>query len=151
MFRLTLPIGFAATLAGCSGHNMSPHTVQFSGDTIPFPVNYESEAAKVIRERGGDLSTARVSEPKPTLGVTAFSPKRWYVCVKGIPAPQPRASGLLPLDEMVDGWLTHKSGEQSYNVLLFFSSQTASRREGYDSPLCRDLDYREIKASPPDA
>ena len=150
MFRRALPLGFAAILAGCSGHNVSPHTLQFSGEAIPFPANYEAEAARIVRDRGVDPEAVRISEPQPTLGVTAFSPKRWYVCVRGIPNPQAKSSGLVPIDEMVDAWLAQTSGDGSYDILLFFSgSQTPSVREGFDSPLCRNRDYVAIRVAPP--
>ena len=152
MIRLALPFGIAVILAGCSGHNLSPHTLQFSGDTLPVPANYEREAARIVRDRGAEPATVRVSEPQTTLGVTAFSPKRWYVCVKGIPAPQGKPQGPLPIDETVGGWLTPGSDDASYDVLLIFSgAPTPSVREGYDSPLCRNLNYHAITASPPPA
>jgi hypothetical protein len=148
MIRFFCACGTAALLVGCSNHNVSPHTVQLSGETLAFPDNYEVEAARLVRDRGADPEFARVSEPQPTLGETVFSPKRWYVCVKGVPAPTPKSAALPPVTELVEQVFSPEAGV--YDVLLIFSGrQRPSVREGYDSPLCRDQSYRAIKAEPP--
>jgi hypothetical protein len=144
-------VSVAATfliLVGCSSGIVSPHTLQFSGATLAYPENYQVEAARIVRDRRADPEFARLSEPQPTIGETAFSPKRWYVCIRGIPASTPKSTALPPLTEMVENLYSPETGV--YDVLLIFSGrERPSVREGYDSPLCRDQKYQAITAEPP--
>lgn len=150
IFKFLVVSGVVGLLLGCSNHNVSPHTLQFSGENVAFPENYQVEAARIVRDRKADPEFARVSEPQPTLGDTAFSPKRWYVCVRGIPAPKPNSTRPPPVSEVVENWITSRQPSGVYDVLLIFSGrERPSAREGYDSPLCRDQNFLPITVEPP--
>lgn len=150
MIKFLVACSSAAILLGCSNHNVSPHTIQFASDTVSYPENYQVEAARIVRDRKADPEFARVSEPQPTLGETAFSPKRWYVCVRGIPAPKPKSSSLPPVAEIVESWVTARPAGGVYDVLLVFSGRDRpSVREGFDSPLCQNQTYAPVSAEPP--
>jgi hypothetical protein len=149
VFRSVLYCAITVLLVGCSNQNMSMNTMQFSGATVPYPENYEVEAARVIKQRGGDLASSRASQPWATIGSGPFSPQRWYVCIRGLPPrgepPKPKAL------ELAEERLGHRSFFGVYDVVLFFSDRTGrpSVRTGYDSPLCRDLEYHPINVDPP--
>jgi hypothetical protein len=150
MFKFLVACNTVAVLLGCSNHNVSPHTLQFSGDTVAYPEKYQAEAARIVRDRKADPGFARISEPQLTLGETAFSPKRWYVCVRGISAPKPKSNRPPPAAEIVERWITSRQPARIYDVLMIFSGrERPSVREGFDSPLCRDQTYVPITAEPP--
>ena len=147
VIRFLLYCGLTVLLFGCSSQNMSLITMQFSGATVPYPENYEVEATRVIQQRGGDRDSTRVSQPWTTVGSGPFSPKRWYVCIRGLPPtgrpPQPKAL------ELIEERLGQRSLPGAYDVVLFFSDKAGrpSVKTGFDSPLCRDLEYHPINVA----
>lgn len=147
MMRLLMFALSFCVLAGCSPQNTSLNRLQFSGDMLPFPENYQGEAAQVAIAAGADPEAVFVSYPKDTLGVSAFGPKRWYSCVRGLPPPVP-ADRLPNIEEALGTWLG--SSPRIFDTVLVFSGAnrpTVSSR--FDSPLCRDAAFRRIVAEMP--
>jgi hypothetical protein len=138
-------VGLALTiLSGCSAQNTTINRLQFSEATMAFPGNYQAEAARVALSRGGNIDTAQVSRPQETLGASVFGPKRWYSCVSGLPAPNRRPDRLPKIEDAISGWVSAPTGR--YDTILFFSrsDHRASVRSGFDSPLCRDVEFGPI-------
>jgi len=140
----------AGLIAACSNQNTSWSTIQLSGDTMPYPENYQAEAARIVAQRGGDPASASVSQPQSTLGATAFAPQRWYVCVRGL-SQAPRPARLPKPMELVDQLFDSRASAGIHNVILVFGApgRRPTVREGYDSPLCHDGRYEMIVAAPP--
>jgi hypothetical protein len=138
------------TLAGCTGQNTNIATLQFSGSSEKLPDNYQVEAARVVATKtvaGGQQ--VRVSRPQPILGVTAFSPKRWYVCVLGLAGPA-RPSRIPSIYDAVMNVADPASNAGVYNLVLVFNEgRRPSVKTGYDSPLCRTAAYEPLTAKPP--
>ncbi len=149
MLRPFLLLVLAASLAGCSSQNASLSTLQFAGETVPYPDHYEAEAARLVEERGVEPALVTVSQPQTTLGAGPFSPRRWYICVRGMPtSAKPRPARPV---EVLEEWLGQRTTAGVHDVVLIFSG-TAGRpsvRSGYDSPLCRGLQYGPITAEAP--
>lgn len=144
-------IYFAATLllTGCSGNNTGLSTLQMNSTTLSFPEHYQVEAAKVARDGGGDPATAKVSRPAPMIGAQLFSPQRWYSCVLGLPGPQ-RHQSLPNLTDAIGGWIDPTSTAGVFNVVMIFDSKNQpSIHEGFDSPLCRNVEFEPITATAP--
>ena len=135
-------------LVACSGQNTSLNRLQFSGASEPFPEHYQVEAARFVQARGAEISTIQVSAPAETLGASAFGPKRWYSCIRGLPAPPP-AKTMPTVEQFVSGWL----GEQPlhYDVIMIFSAgkPRPSVHDGLDSPLCQGVTFSPLTATPP--
>ncbi|MET3924065.1 hypothetical protein [Devosia sp. 2618] len=146
-----LLFGLALTLlAGCAGPNIHLQRMQFSGEQIAFPNNYQDEAARVVKEKRGDLKSSTVSYPLPTLGASAFSPRRWYACIRGLPAPPP-STRTPNLEAAVTNLVSPPQG--IFDTILVFSEHgvRATVRSGYDSPLCRDAKFGPITAEFPNS
>lgn len=147
--RITAII-LALVLSGCSGMNLTPSTLQFSGQTMAFPDTYQSEAARVVQQQNGDPAQVTVSYPRTTVGLNALAPQRWYVCVRGI-TPKPTKATLPDVGEFAQRIVDPAGHTGIYDVLLFFSAKGArpSVRTGTDSDLCRDGQYERLTAEPP--
>jgi hypothetical protein len=137
-------------LAGCAGQNTSIATLQFSGSSEKFPDNYQVEAARVVATRVvADGEQVRISRPQPILGTTAFSPKRWYVCILGLAGPA-RPNRIPPIYDAVMNAADPASNAGVYNLVLVFNEgRRPSVKTGYDSPLCRNAAYEALTAKPP--
>ena len=148
--RFAATILFGAAIAACSGPNSGLNTLQFASAALPFPTDYQVEAARVVRDRGGDLGNVLVSYPQQTIGAGVAGPRRWYSCLRGMPAPVSSTSLPLAL-EMAAEWMSQQPSENRYDVVLVFSSENRrpSVRAGTDSPLCRDAAYEPITAELP--
>lgn len=148
--RLFVLVATTVLLAGCTSPNTSLNRLQFSSDTLPFPDNYQSEAARVVAQRGADASLARVSYPRTTLGTAVTAPQRWYVCVQGV-STAPRPERLPNVEEFVGSLFASDAARDVHNVVLIFGTEgrRPSVREGYDSALCRDVAFEPITAEPP--
>lgn len=148
MIRSLTVVLVAGIVAGCSGQNMSFNRLQFSAETVPFPDHYQAEAARVVAKRGGDLPNTQVSYPREVLGASAFGPRRWYSCIRGLPGPTPVAGRLLNVEDTIGIWTGHHT--RVFDIVLFYSSEgRASVQSGFDSPLCRDAAFEAITAEPP--
>lgn len=128
----------AVLLAGCAGPNTDIRNVQFSGAENSLPVDYLGRAARAV----DGLPTAPGVEvtflpPRTVVGVTAFSPKRWYVCAEGLASPGPKPSGTKPISHFTDEWLFGARPQGRYDVIVFFNeSGLTSLLKGYDAQLC---------------
>ena len=140
----------ALALSGCASSGFLPNKLQLSKETMPFPERYQREAARVVQLRGGDRERVTVSYPRTTIGQTAQSPQRWYVCVRGL-TPPPVEDGLPTVEEFAGTTLNPAANSRLYDVLLFFPADGAlpSVRDGYDSSLCRDGAFERLTAEPP--
>ncbi|HEY8575428.1 MAG TPA: hypothetical protein VIL88_03720 [Devosia sp.] len=147
--RIWVLLFSVAALSACSGPNSGLNTLQFSQEAYPFPANYQIEAARLVRDRGLDRHGISVSYPQQTIGSTVSSPRRWYVCLSGVPDPIDRSTRLPPLSEWIGGWMDRQPPR--YDLVLFFSeaSRRPSVREGTNSALCRDARLEALTAQPP--
>lgn len=130
-------------LAGCTGQNTGPNTLQFNSETIPFPDDYMAAAAEVVSmSRVAEGATVLVSRPQPTIGVSPTSPRRWYVCIRGL---EPRRAPPDTLPPLVDALFQDRSREEQFDtVLIFAGPRSPSVEQGYNSVLCRDAEYAPI-------
>jgi hypothetical protein len=149
MIRVISILLIAGLASGCASINTAIHNLQFSGDAETFPADYNERAANYVAELpvGGSLS---VSYPEMTLGETATSPKRWYVCVRGLAPQLPVETGLKPVLEAVEGVLDPGQGGPRYEVILIMrDGGVTSPIKAFDSPLCRAGRYEGLKALQP--
>jgi hypothetical protein len=91
MQRALAALMLTCLLAGCTETTFTfGGSAQVNQAIEPFPSNYLASAAVAVVgvpvEPGQKVA---VSYPQPTIGTTAFDPKRWYVCVLGL---EPSAS-----------------------------------------------------------
>jgi hypothetical protein len=146
--RFLSSLAIAVLVTACSGHNTNLSTLQISGATAPFPENYQEEAARILRDRRADPEFVRVSYPQTTVGAGIGTLKRWYVCLRGIPAPAgpPRRNWTA----LAEGWVRGQQLTDVFEVVLVFSGERRPAiTTGFDSPLCRDATYEPITAEPP--
>jgi hypothetical protein len=124
--------------------------LQFSSEALAFPTNYQTEAARIVRDRGGDPATARVSYPRMTIAAAVMGPKRWFVCVSGVPAP-PGPTSIPKAVDLADHWLMQRPSQKSYYVVLFFPREVGrpTAKDGWNSPLCRGAEFEPIAADAP--
>lgn len=88
-----------------------------------------------------------VSYPQATVGETALSPKRWYVCLSGVQPPGLPPTSAPPLLDAATALVQPGSRRGVYHVLLILrASGTVSALKGYDSPLCADGRYEALAA-----
>jgi hypothetical protein len=157
MVRSSLMLIVAGFLMACSGPNTGLNTLQLSGEALPFPENYQVEAARIVRDRGGDIAVARVSRPQQTVGLGVMTPKLWYVCISGLPEPKAdvdvQSDRLPPLMDLVDDLVYRRAASTRYEIVLLFSAEDRrpSVRDGWDSQLCQGAAFEQITASPPTA
>ncbi len=138
----------ALLISGCSSQNANLATLQFSGDTGSFPQNYQEEAARVASNRGGDPKFVRVSYPNTTTGAWVGGPKRWYVCVRGLPPPTrpPRRNWTA----LAESTVRQQHLADVFDVVLVFSGERRPAvTTGFDSPLCAGAAFEPITAEPP--
>lgn len=136
-------------VAGCSPTTAPINTMQFSEETLPFPENYQVEAARIVAQRRADTNGASVSYPQTTLGLSPFSPRRWYVCVRGV-SDEPKPERIPRPGDIIEGWIDPRAEAGIHNVVLFFGTTgRPTAKDGYDSPLCRNSQYEPITATAP--
>jgi hypothetical protein len=145
MLRVLLTLVLVGAIAGCSGANTALHNVQFSGAAEPFPTDY---AARALRYLGAQPTAGvSVSYPQTTVGETALSPKRWYICLTGLMPPGPPSSTAKPLLDAAFDLARRDSSQGIYEVILVLrASGTVSALKGFDSPLCADGRYEALAA-----
>ena len=139
-------------LGACTGPNTSLSTLQFTDDTVAFPDTYRDDAARVLANMPGAANNPNltISAPQTTLGVTAVSPRRWYVCVRGITPPGPPPTRLKPLLELASNALDPASTTGSYDAVLFFrGSGRPTVKLAFDAPLCRSGTYAPLETPTP--
>mgnify|MGYP003635642175 CR=1 FL=1 len=135
----------ALVLAGCTGANTSLNTVQLSGAEEAFPADYQARALRYLGEQ--DRAGIQVSYPMTAVGETAFSARRWYVCLAGLTPPAPPSTRLKPLVEMATDVVRPNPNPTVYHVILILrpgGSTTAIK--GFDAPLCADARYEALAA-----
>lgn len=130
-------------LSGCSGQNLNVGTIQLSGEELPFPGNYETVARSAIAGRPM-AAPLQISNPQTVVGVTVFSPKRWYSCILGIKPKKPYP-GPRYLTDIAGGLIDPAAHAGVFNIVLIFDDQgRASVKEGFDSPLCRNQTFHTL-------
>lgn len=143
-----MALALASILIGCTGPNTSFSTLQFADESLPFPEHYETEAARVVRDRRADFGAVRLSEPQLTIGAKPTSPKRWYVCLQGV--PQKGRRKRVTLAETLESALGHRTTPTTHYVVLFFSGPGRPHvAEGRGSPLCQNMEFRPLTAEAP--
>lgn len=136
----------ALMLSGCWAGQFYPATMQWNSTTVPFPDQYQREAARAVAARNGDLSAALVSKPKPMAGTSAFSPQRWYSCISGV---IPRSNGRERLPRLAELFDAERD-PQAYHIMLTFDKfGRPSVKDVLDSPLCRGLQFEPVTAEVP--
>lgn len=143
MIRLLMMSMLALSLAGCSGVVPGPQTLQVSGAEEAFPADYKARALRVLGDQASPGMS--ISAPQLTLGESAFGPKRWYVCVRGVATTTEPSTKLKPVLDLAGdlGRNTAQSGIYEVIVLLR-GNGSASRITGFDSPLCATGRYEAL-------
>ncbi|WIY53229.1 hypothetical protein O9Z70_01410 [Devosia sp. YIM 151766] len=150
MLRGLAAFAICLTLYGCSLQNSGPSNLQFERTAIPFPDNYQSEAAWAVQRRGGDPGIAMVSRPQPMIGRSAFGPQRWFSCISGVAPRQAERDRLPRLADMLDPEAHRGAGPRPhYLLLIFHGAARPDLKDGFDIPLCRALTYEPIGAEAP--
>lgn len=150
MLRFLVSLALAALLVGCLSNNSGPQSLQYSAEPMTFPYSYQVEAARIVEERDADPGFARVSRPQTTMGDTVFAPRRWFACIRGIPAPAPPSGLLAAISQLFRTWFGPRDVDGIvYDVVLYFGGDERPQiRDGFDLPLCRNLEFEFIVAEP---
>lgn len=125
MLRIAQATLGGVVLVACAGPNSSLNTVQFAYEKLPFSANYQVETAKVVRDRGGHPTTVLVSYPRQNIGIKMMSAQRWYVCLRGMPAPPP--STRIPMAADFVAQLLLKQPPDGRHDFVFTFSRDSSR------------------------
>lgn len=143
MTRLLIASILMVCLAGCSSIVPGPQSLQVSGAQEAFPDDYKARALRVLgAEAGPGMS---VSAPQLTLGESAFGPKRWYVCVRGVATTTKPSTKLKPVLDMVGDLGRNAAQSGIYEVIVLLRGNgSASRINGFDSPLCTTGRYEAL-------
>ena len=145
MIKIVPILVLVSLMSGCSSTNTAIHNLQFSGDAETFPVDYNARAASYVAKlpAAGSLS---VSYPETTLGETATSAKRWYVCVRGLQPQIPTPTGLKPVLELVEGMVDPGPENPIYELILVMrDSGSTSAIKAFDSALCKTGRYESLR------
>lgn len=143
MIRTNVALLIALLLtAGCSSQNTNMSTLQFSGETAPYPEDYTSRAAKALERQVGPDVFIQISKPRPALGASVFGHQRWYVCVRDVPNSAP-VRRKMPVWDIAEEWLD-PSTRRSELVLFYNVTGLPSVRKSNGSPLCDDADFETI-------
>lgn len=145
MVRLSLLLAFVMLLGGCSGSNTGLQNLQFSGEAEAFPADY---SARALRYLGAQMGPGvAVSYPRTIVGETALSPRRWYICLRGLAPPEPAPRAAKPLLEAAVDLMQSGSGEGVYDVIVILrASGAVSAIKGFDAPLCAGGRYEALLA-----
>ena len=130
-------------MAGCTGANTGINTIQVSGAEEAFPADYQARARRYLAGQSATGAGVQVSYPRTVVGETAFSPRRWYVCLTGMVPPAPAPQRIKPvLEGLVD---SARGASGVYHVVLILRpGGTATAVTGFDSPLCTDGRYARL-------
>lgn len=123
-------------LAGCTT-NTSIQNLQFSGQTEPYPEDYREIVWKVVEPLTRNGNAVLVSEPMTAAGMSAFGPRRWYVCVRGL---GPGRADQTTLYDSIEGMFGQRP-QQAEAVLFLTRGATPIPQHTYDSPLCRQARF----------
>lgn len=136
--RFALILAAGLILAGCTGPNTDIRNIQLSGAENDLPVDYRDRAARAVAGLPlADGAKISFSEPRTIVGATAFAPKRWYVCARGIQSPGPKPVGKKPLLQIADEMLLGATPRGRYDVVVIFDQAgLTSLWKGYDAGLC---------------
>jgi hypothetical protein len=145
MMKIVMICGLAGIVVGCLGNSANTRTLRPSGETGVLAESYHSQAVRLVEERNADPGFARVSNPQQLPRSSGFMPGEWYVCLRGIPEHQ--AGILTTLARLFRSWITPTDTQDVYEIVLFFPQTSQILiSEGYDLPLCRNLDFELIVA-----
>jgi len=145
MKKILLSLLCALALAGCTGANTSFNTIQVSGAEEAFPADYQLRARRYLAEQ--DLAGVQISYPRTVVGETAFSPRRWYVCLDGLAPPAPPTRRAKPLLEAALNLARPDVAADDYQVILILrASGSTAAIKGFDAPLCGDGRYEALAA-----
>ncbi|MHA6731184.1 hypothetical protein [Devosia sp. A369] len=132
----------AALLCGCSAQNTNFSTLQFSGETIPYPDDYKMRAARALERQVAADVPIQISKPKIVVGANAFGPQRWYVCVRGAPNSAPNRK-KKPVWHIAEEWLDPTIRRDEL-VLFYNATGVPSVRKSDGSPLCSDAEFETL-------
>ena len=145
MHRFSVSLLCALALAGCAGANTSLSTVQVSGAEEAFPADYQGRALHYLA--GQDIAGVQISYPRTVVGETAFSPKRWYVCLDGLAPPVPPSTRIKPVLDLAMDLARRDQTPAAYHVILILrASGSTTAITGFDAPLCADGRYEALAA-----
>jgi hypothetical protein len=138
-----------SAISGCTGDNLSINTLQLSGEVAPFPSDYRTVSIGAVAGRPlADGKTLQVSHPQTIVGNTAFDPKRWYVCIRGIKAPSALPVKSKPLWQSVEDAVAPPTTNGIYEVIIILDSDAStSILEAFDAGLCKDVTYEPLSPS----
>jgi hypothetical protein len=146
MKHLTLAVLAAISLSACgptSNVNHSVGSLQFNGDTEPYPEDYAEVAAQMVRGRD-TVAPLTISEPQTMRGEGPFSPQRWFVCVRGI-KPVGNPPRRVPLQRQFEDWIAPPHSTGNYDVILMFRGEARPAVvEGHDARLCRFATFEPL-------
>jgi hypothetical protein len=146
MMKIVMICGLAALLVGCLSNDVSRRD-QYSLESAASIASYKSEALRLAEERDADPGFARVSTPARLSKASAFMPGEWFVCLRGIPEHQ--AGLLMTIAQLLRSWFTNRGAEDIYEIVLFFPENGQMLiSEGYDVPVCDNLEFELIVADP---
>lgn len=145
-----LAVLVSAALAACSPTSNVNHSIgslQFNGDTEPYPEDYAEIAAQMVQGRD-TIAPLTVSEPQTMRGESPFSPQRWFVCVRGI-KPVGNPSSVVPLQRRFEDWIAPPASTGNFDVILLFRDGIRPALiEGNDARLCRFATFGPLRREP---
>ena len=145
MVRLLTVTILLACLAGCSSGLPGPQSVQVSGAQEPFPADYKARALRVLGDAAGPGMS--ISYPQLTLGESAFGPRRWYACVRGVATTTEPSSKLKPVLDFAGDAMRPAATAGIYEVIVILRGNgSASQIKTFDSPLCASGSYEPLAA-----
>ncbi|GLQ53740.1 hypothetical protein [Devosia nitrariae] len=139
---IVLLAAMAMALAGCTT-NTNIQNLQFSGETDPYLANYREVVWKAVEPLPREGDVLLVSEPMTAAGMSAFGPRRWYVCVRGL---RPGRADRPTLYDSIEGMLGERP-QQAEAVLFLTRGATPVPQHTHDSPLCRQARFSTLSAS----
>ena len=145
MHKLLALLVFVLVLSGCGTVNTGIRSLQFNGESQPFPTDYRQLAAEAVKDRPvASGATLQVSYPQVLPGRSAFTPMRWYVCVRGIHTTRTPSTRLKPLYNMVEDKLNPPAG--IFDVVLLLPERGDPRvlMETFDAPTCRTARFEPL-------
>lgn len=145
MKKILVILACALALYGCAGANTSLNTIQVSGGEEAFPADYQARALAYLGEQGP--AGVQVSYPQTVVGETAFSARRWYVCLTGVTPPRPPVPRLRPLVDMaMNPGQPYRTAERYHVILILRPGGSTTAIKGFDAPLCADARYEALAA-----
>lgn len=145
MKKILLTMLCALALAGCTGANTSLNTLQVSGVEEAFPADYQARARRHLGEQA--MAGVQISYPRTVVGETAFSARRWYVCLAGLAPPGAPPSSAKPVLEAAIDLVRPEADLGVYHTILILRpSGSTTAITGFDAPLCAGSRYEPLAA-----